>query len=258
MRASRRPIGETTWAVLACQLGLVVVVLGAWQLASGRLVKPLWISRPTDIFAQLWEWVAEGSLWPHLVTTLTEMLIGFVIGSTLGIVAGLVLGVLPAVATILNPLLTGLYAMPKVALAPLFILLFGIDLASKVALVAVTVFFLVFLNTMSGIREVDQDLADSLRLMGATGGEVFRKVMVPSAAIWVFNGLRISVRYALTAAVYGEIIASNQGVGFLVSYSKNALDTAGTFAALTVLALLGLTFTLLVARAETSSLKWKI
>lgn len=257
MRASRLR-DDPLWLVLMCQAGILALVLGGWELASGRLIKPLWVSRPSEIAVVLWSWIVDGSLAGHLLTTLTEMVIGFAIGAVLGIVSGFVLGVFPTAAQVLNPLVTGLYAMPKVALAPLFILLFGIDLGSKVALVAATVFFLVFLNALSGVREIDQDLIGALRLMGATPTEVFRKVVAPSAAIWVFNGLRISVRYALTAAVYGEIIASNRGVGFLVSYYRGQLDSAGTFAALVVLMVLGLVFTLMVSRMEASTLKWKI
>ncbi len=249
---------RSTWAVAACQAMVVVAGLAAWEFASGRLVKPMWVSRPGDVFRLVAEWLADGSLWGHLETTLVEMALGFAIGGVLGIVGGFALGLLPTVAGVLSPLLTGFYAMPKVALAPLFILLFGIDLGSKIALVAVTVFFLVFMNALSGVREADADLADALRLMGASEAEVFAKVVVPGAAIWVFNGLRISVRYALTAAVYGEIVASNRGVGFLVSYYRGQLDAAGTFAALFVLMVLGLVFTVLVSRVETRALRWKI
>src|SRR6202171_4382222 len=171
-------MSRSSWAVLGCQVAVVAVVLGFWQLASGPLIKPLWISRPSEIFALLWEWIVDGSLWPHVAVTLTEMVIGVAIGAAGGIVAGIILGSLPTVATVLSPLITGLYAMPKVALAPLFILLFGIDLASKVALVVVTVFFLVLLNTISGIRNVDRDLENSLLVMGASRFDVFRKVTI--------------------------------------------------------------------------------
>lgn len=247
----------SAWVVLACQVAIVVVFLGAWQLASGPLIKPLWISSPSEIFALTIEWIVEGSLWPHVLVTLSEIVIGFVIGAVAGIVVGIILGSLPTVEHILSPLIVGLYAMPKVALAPLFILLFGIDLESKVALVVVTVFFLVLLNTISGMRGVDTDLKNSLLVMGGSNFDVFLKVTIPSALIWVFNGLRISVRYALTSAVYGEIIASNEGLGFLINRSKSMLDAAGTFAALGVLMAIGLTFTLLVARVGTSTMKWK-
>lgn len=253
----RLAISRTTLAVLACQAAIVVLFLGTWQMASGPLIKPLWISSPTEIFALLVEWIGDGSLWPHVLVTLSEIVIGFLIGAACGIAVGIVLGSLPTVEHILSPLIVGLYAMPKVALAPLFILLFGIDLESKIALVVVTVFFLVLLNTISGMRSVDADLVNSLLVMGASRFDVFRKVTAPSALIWVFNGLRISVRYALTSAVYGEIIASNQGLGFLINRSKSMLDAAGTFAALGVLMLIGLTFTLLVARLGNIAMKWK-
>jgi hypothetical protein len=126
------------------------------------------------------------------------------------------LGFMPNVYRIVEPYLAGLYCLPKIALAPLFVMLLGIDLASKVALVAITVFFLILYSTLDGVRDIDRDLVLSMRQMGATRRETSLKVLIPGALRWVFTGMRIAVRYAFTAAVLGEVIAANRGVGYLV------------------------------------------
>ena len=163
---------------------------------------------------------------------------GFIIGSVGGVVLGIWLGVSPFASRLLNPYLNALNALPKVALAPLFVLWFGLGIESKIALAAVLVLFLVFLNTFAGVREVDQDLIDGARLMRATRVQVIAKVIIPSAMSWVFAGLKISVPYALIGAVLGEMIAANRGLGYLVQFSGSQFDTAGVFAVLFVIALL--------------------
>src|SRR5690606_8570383 len=132
------------------------------------------------------------------------------------------------------------YSLPKVALAPLFIVWFGIGLEMKVILTAAIVFFIVFLNTFTGVREVSAELVAILRLMGAKERHLLTKVIVPSAIVWVFAGLRLSVPYALIGAVVGEIIASNRGLGYLVAHAAGQFDTAGTFAALFSIVILAL------------------
>src|SRR5262249_48968999 len=160
--------------------------------------------------------VADGSLWRHLEGTLLAMLLGYAIGCAAGVAGGLLLGFMPFVQRVLTPYLAGLYALPKIALAPLFIILFGIDIESKVALVAITVFFMLLYSTLDGVRDSDPDLARGLELMGATRREIGIKLLVPATLPWIFTGMRISVRYALTATILGEIIGANRGVGFLI------------------------------------------
>ena len=163
---------------------------------------------------------------------------GFLIGAVGGAILGVWLGVSPFASRLLNPYLNALNALPKVALAPLFVLWFGLGIESKIALAAVLVLFLVFLNTFAGVREVDQDLIDGARLMRATRTQVILKVIIPSAMSWVFAGLKIAMPYALIGAVLGEMIAANRGLGYLVQFSGSQFDTAGVFAVLFVIALL--------------------
>jgi NitT/TauT family transport system permease protein len=240
------------------QVGLGVAVLLLWQGASGRLVDNFFISNPLDVGARLYRWTVDGSIFGHIGATLYATSMGFVIGSVGGAILGVWLGVSPFASRLLNPYLNALNALPKVALAPLFVLWFGLGIESKIALAAVLVLFLVFLNTFAGVREVDQDLIDGARLMRATQRQVITKVIVPSALSWLFAGLRVSVPYALIGAVLGEMIASNRGLGYLVQFSGAQFDTAGVFAVLIVIALLAMALNFVVDIVQNRMERWRI
>ena len=249
----RGPVAMALW-----QTALGIAVLLIWQGASGRLVDSFFISNPIDVGARLFRWTADGSIFRHIGATLYATGLGFIIGSVLGAVLGIWLGVSPFASRLLNPYLNALNALPKVALAPLFVLWFGLGIESKVALAAVLVLFLVFLNTFAGVREVDQDLIDGARLMRATRAQVVLKVIIPSAMSWVFAGLKIAMPYALIGAVLGEMIAANRGLGYLVQFSGSQFDTAGVFAVLFVIALLAVALNHLVDMAQSRMERWRI
>jgi len=245
-------------AMLAYQIGLGVALLLVWQGASDRLIDDFFISNPIDVTERLYGWIADGSLFLNIWATVYATLMGFVIGSAGGAILGIWLGVSPFASRLLSPYLNALNALPKVALAPLFVLWFGLGIESKVALAAVLVLFLVFLNTIAGVREVDQDLIDGARLMKASRRQVITKVIIPSTMSWVFAGLRISVPYALIGAVLGEMIAANRGLGYLVQFSGAQFDSAGVFAVLIVIALLAVALNLLVDLVQSRSQRWRI
>jgi NitT/TauT family transport system permease protein len=214
------------------RLAILAVLLALWQFASGRLINPLFISSPTRIAATFWTWLIDGTLVYHAAITAAEAFAGFILGATLGMIAGVLLGRAKRAADLLNPFITAFYSLPKIALAPLFIIWFGIGIEMKIVLTAAVVFFLVFLNTYTGVRGVSPELVAILRLMGAREGHVMRKVVLPSAIVWVFTGLRLSVPYAVIGAIVGEIIASNRGLGYLLTFSSSQFNTAGVFASL--------------------------
>lgn len=252
------PRGLGSSFMLSCQVVLGIVVLMIWQGASGRLVDDFFISNPLDVGQRLYDWIIDGSLFLHLWATVYETFLGFVVGAAVGVVLGIWLGVSPFTSRLLNPYLNALNALPKVALAPLFVLWFGLGVESKVALAAVLVLFLVFLNTYAGVREVDQDLIDGARLMRASRVQVITKVIIPSALSWVFAGLKISVPYALIGAVLGEMLAANRGLGYLVQYSGSQFDTAGVFAVLFVIALLAVVLNFLVELVQHRMQRWRV
>ena len=246
-------VGMVLW-----QSALGIAILFVWQGVSGRLVDNFFISNPIDVGRRLVEWTLDGSIFLHLSATVYATTVGFVLGSVIGAVLGIWLGVSPFVSRLLNPYLTALNALPKVALAPLFVLWFGLGIESKIALAAVLVLFLVFLNTFAGVRQVDQDLIDGARLMRATRIQVITKVIVPSALSWLFAGLRVSVPYALIGAVLGEMIASNRGLGYLVQFSGAQFDTAGVFAVLIVIAILAMALNFVVDIVQNRMERWRI
>jgi NitT/TauT family transport system permease protein len=255
-RASLQDLGGV--AMLLCQMALGIVILLLWQGASGRLVDNFFISNPVDVGRRLVGWTMDGSIFGHIGATLYATGMGFLIGAVGGVVLGVWLGVAPFASRLLNPYLNALNALPKVALAPLFVLWFGLGVESKIALAAVLVLFLVFLNTFAGVREVDQDLIDGARLMRATRAQIITKVIIPSALSWVFAGLKIAVPYALIGAVLGEMIAANRGLGYLVQFSGSQFDAAGVFAVLIVIALLAVGLNFLVELVQHRMERWRI
>lgn len=256
-RSRRAARAREAFILAVARLSLLAVVLGAWQLASGDFLDPFFFSSPMAIGEQLWELFASGEVWPHLWVTLQEMAAGFAIGATAGIATGLAFGTMPFLGKVFDPFIIAFYSLPKIALAPLLILWFGIDLAPKIVLSAIIVYFLVFFNTLSGVRAVDIDLVNVLRVMGATKRQVMMKVTVPSALTWIFAGLKVSVPYALVGAVTGELIASSRGLGFLVQRSAAYFDTTGVFAALFILMLISTTLDQVLGVVEGRYMRWR-
>jgi NitT/TauT family transport system permease protein len=234
-----------------------VLFLLVWQFASGTVVPKFFISSPSAIYLSLQSSILSGQFFSNMAVTALEAFLGFTIGAALGVLAGIALGRSAMLAEFFNPFIIAFYSLPKVALAPLFILWLGIGLNMKVTLTASIVFFLVFFNTFSGVRNVSQELIAILRLMGASQRQVLTKVVLPSAITWVFAGLRISVPYALIGAIVGELIASNRGLGAMLSQAQGQFDTAGVFAALFGIVILSSILNLAVKIAEVKLMPWK-
>jgi sulfonate transport system permease protein len=248
-----RPLG-----IAVIRTAMLATLLAGWEALSGNVIPKFWISSPSAIVAVLGGWIRDLSLFGHVAATLTEMALGYVIGAASGIACGLGLGFLPRLERIAAPLIAALYALPKIALAPLFVILFGIGLESKIVLVASTVFFLLLYNTLDGVRDIDRDIVQALEVMGATRREIVRKALVPATLPWIFTGLRIAVRYAFTAAILGELMASNEGIGYLIEASAGDYNTAGVYAAVFVLVAFSVLFTELLTRTEASALRWRV
>ncbi|SES00656.1 ABC transporter permease [Psychrobacillus sp. OK032] len=243
--------------IRSIRLAILVSFIIIWETVSGRLVDKFWISSPIDIVSTLYKWATSGDLFFHLSITLQETFIGFFLGAFGGIFVGFILGRWAFAAQVLDPFITAIYSLPKIALAPLFILWFGIGIEMKIIFAGMIVFFLVFFNTYAGVKDVDDDLLDDIRLMGANKRQIMLKVILPSAMTWVFVGLKLSVPYALVGAVVGEIVASNKGIGFLIQYSAGNFDTAGTFAALTILIIVSVSLNATLSILESKLLRWK-
>jgi NitT/TauT family transport system permease protein len=235
------------------------VGIAVWQIGANlHWLDPGVLASPLAIWDHLTKWTLDGTLAFQSWITIQETVAGFIIGAIAGIVLGFALGRYPAVAEILDPYILAIYSVPKVALAPLFLVWFGIGIQMKIILAAVTVVFIVFFNTLAGVRNVDRDFVDAVWLMGAKQRDILLKVLVPSAMGWALTGVRISIPYALIGAIIGELIASNRGIGYLIASSAAAYDTAGVFAALIVLTVLALVLNAIVDAIDRRLSKWKV
>lgn len=251
--------GATGTRLFALRVCFGVVLVGAWQ-----LVAAVWsgsdqtISSPSAVASRLWTWLDDGTLLSNTGVTMKETALGFLVGAGGGIVGGIALGLMRRVGDVVIPYLMGLYSLPKMALAPLFILWFGIGVEMKVALGAVLVLFLVLLNTMAGVRDVDQGQIDSLKLMGASRWQMLWKLTLPSSGAAILLGIKLSVPYALIGAIVGELIAATDGLGFVIKNASAQYDTTGVFVCLVVLAILALVLNQLVEWLERWTLAWKV
>jgi NitT/TauT family transport system permease protein len=236
--------------IAALRVLLIAVILGSLEMLPWPASAKLWMIKPSAIVQTLWTWLIDGLIWEHLSATLVTMSLGYVIGSVLGICCGLLLGLLPRVNRTLTPFLAAANALPKIALAPLLIIIFGLGYGSKVPLVAATVFFLVFNSTLDGVKSADPDTVESMKIMGATRLEEIYKILLPSALPWVFTGMRIAVRYAFTNTILAELIAANSGLGYLIESNAARFDATGTYAAVLVLVVVSVSLTEILVKLE--------
>ncbi|MEV0163315.1 NitT/TauT family transport system permease protein [Nonomuraea fuscirosea] len=244
----------TVWSLRAL---LVVALLVVWELTAERWFDITFTSKPSDIWTRLVQWHQDGTLWSNTWITVQEVVYGFLLGAAAGALTGFVLASARAFYQVLDPFIMALYAIPKVALAPLFIVWFGIGMSMKVLLAAATVFFLVFLNVAAGVREVDRGLIDAVRLMGGGRRDILVKVVVPSSMTGLLTGLKVAIPYALIGAVIGELVASNRGLGYLINDAAAQFDTAGVFATLVVLSVIAALLNLVVGLLDRRASRWK-
>lgn len=235
---------------------LLAVLLALWQGASAYFGAQ-WVPAPATVAVRFWAVLAKGDLWFHGSYSLASALAGFAIGGIPGVLLPFVLRRAKTLSAILDPYLVAGYGMPKIALAPLFILWFGIGIGSKVALVASIVFFLVFFVTAAGLASVDQRLLAMARVLGASERRIAREIVWPSSVPYILTGFRIAAPYAIGTAVIGELISSNRGLGYLIQLSANDFDAAGAFVGIVALALLVAVLNWGLNLLEAHLLRWR-
>lgn len=244
--------------MLIWQLLLGIASLLTWQgLVTAGLLDKFFFSRPSEILARVWQWASSGTIWVHLAITLTEAALSFAIGVALGIVLGFLLARVDWLAALLDPYIRIANALPRVVLAPIFLLWFGLGIWSKVALGVTVVFFIVFFNTYQGVRDVDGVLLNNARMLGASERQLIRHVLIPSALTWIFSSLHISIGFAIIAVIVGEYLGASKGIGYVISQAEGVFDTTGVFAGMTVLAAVVLVVGAGVNRLERWLLRWK-
>ncbi len=246
-------------ALRCWQLGILAIILGGWHLSSTLSQKSaFFFGKPLDVAKRLWVWfVTDADIYGHLSVTLAETLMAFVIGTLAGLLVGLWLALSPRAAAVFDPYLKSLNAMPRVILAPIFALWFGLGMGSKVALAVTLVFFIVFFNVYQGVREVSPTLLANARMLGASHRHLLRHVYLPSATSWVFSSLHTSVGMAFVGAVVGEYLGSARGVGYLILQAEGTFDITTVFAGIVVLTLCALVLDEIVGIAEKHLMKWQ-
>jgi NitT/TauT family transport system permease protein len=249
--------GRGTVRLYVQRAALFALFLVAWHLASGTVMPTYSISKPADVAIAFWRLVSGPSLWTNLAATLQEAALGLAVGSISGIAVGITLGWFRYFSRLVDPFIVAVYGLPKLALAPLFILWFGIGLEMKVAFVAMTVFFLVLWNALGGVRAVDPELISVVRLTGAKWHQILRYVTLPSSVEWIFVGMKLAVPYAVVGALVAEMLASNRGLGYLLMAAASTFDVAQMLAVLVVLIFITTTLNFVLARVEARLLRWK-
>jgi len=222
----------------------IIVFLGVllfWEAISEifGLVHPVWISSPSRIAVRLIKWIM-GDLAKHMAVTLWETMLGFAVGVSLGIMVGLILGLCKTISVILDPFIMALNSLPRIVLAPLFILWFGIGIMSKVVLIITMVFFILLYNTLAGVRSIDPMYLNLILSLGGNFRHIMTKIVLPWCVPYIFAGIKLSIGMSLVGAVIGEFLASNVGLGFLIAWSSSMFDTTGVFAGIVILMVLAL------------------
>jgi NitT/TauT family transport system permease protein len=256
-QAQRRAKQRYRRSVTLGQAAVIVIVAAFWQFGSGRLFDPFFVGSPSGVVKVLINDFADPGFYGDLRVTGFEMGLGYLLGGLGGIALGLLFARWRFAADITDPFFNALNSLPRIALAPLLVIWFGIDMASKVVLAATLVFFLTFFTTLSGVRNVDSALIDVARLVGASQRQIFRYVMLPGAAAWIINGLKISLPYALIGVIVGEFLVSSSGLGYRLNYYSTSYNTNGTFAMLLVMMALMMMLNALMNLFERHALRWR-
>jgi NitT/TauT family transport system permease protein len=281
---------QNSRSTLAWQISICVVVLSVWQWGYQLhtrfpwlvpdLLDPYFISKPSEIFEQFLilsclksklgvfnGWFngdfakcmarTENNLWVATAITLKNTFFGFIIGVTSGFAAGLILGRSERLSAIFQPFITAVNSIPRIALAPIIVLAFGIGDTSKIVTSWIVVVFLVFYNTFEGARSIDEGFINAARLLGASEWQITRTVVIPSTMAWVFASLTPAISFALIGVIVGEFIGAEKGIGRLIIESEARGEASGMMVAVTVLMLVGVVLAALIRRLQAYLLRWQ-
>ena len=261
IRREKRVIRAWQWAVL------LLIFVFWWAMTKPGLIPPFFFENdaqaafffgePVEIFRRIWSWFSTCEIYRHLAVTLYETVMAFAIGTATGLAVGLWLALSPRAAAVADPFIKGFNSMPRVILAPIFAVWFGLGPASKIALGVTLVFFIVFFNVYQGVREVNPTVLSSARMLGANRSQLLRTVYLPSAMSWVFSSLHTSVGMAFVAAVIGEYLGSAEGVGYLILQAETTFDMNTVMAGILVLTACALAIDRLVTELERRLMRWQ-
>jgi NitT/TauT family transport system permease protein len=249
-------------AILVAQVVVLILVFGGWQLfTSLKIVDPFFFGQPSGIVRTAWQWVQhgtnQGSIWLQIYTTMEEAIFGFLIGVAAGVVVGVLLGQFRFLSDVLSPYIKAVNALPRIVLGALFVIVLGLGISSKIVLAAFLVFFVVFFNAYQGVREVDGNLVNNARVLGASRMQVIRNVVIPSAMTWIIASLHVAFGFAVIGAIVGEVLGAQHGLGVLITDSQNNFNTDGIFAGMIIIGLIALIAEWLISLLERRLLAWR-
>ena len=261
-KARARAVRRRALLVNGTRLVVLVLFLGLWEWFSrAGVIDKFNFSMPSEVYDQIRTWVmhgtAQGSLGAQIWATLQEALYGWVIGVAAGVLLGIALGRVRFLADVFGPYVKILNAMPRIVLAPIFLIWFGLGPASKIASAVVLVFFPVFFNAFQGAREVDRNLVANARILGASNRQVTFQVVIPSATSWIFTSLHVSFGFALIGAVVGELLGADKGMGLLIRNAQNNFSPNGVLAGMVVIGVIALIAEALITALEKRLLRWR-
>ena len=242
----------------ARQLVALATLLALWE-AAGRagMLNPLYLPSPSQIGAALFDLFSDGRIWPHLEATFTAALGGLALGIAVGVVLGVAAALVRLVAELLEPVMTLLNAVPRVILAPLFVIWLGIGLASKIALSFILVAVLIFFTVFTGIRQVDRRMVERVITLGGDRWALVRHVYLPSVTAWILSNMKIAVGFAFTGALVGEFVAATHGLGYLLSFAQSTYNAALMFALIVLILVVVLLIFGIAGRLEKYLLRWQ-
>jgi len=218
------------------RIAVLAVIAVAWEAGTrAGVIDPYFVSRPSRLAVTVGGWFTGGFIYPHIWATVQEAVLGLAVGIAGGVVIGMLFAFFPFLSALFQPLMVVFNATPRIALAPLFIVWLGIGLASKVAMVVSLVFFIIFFSTYAGLRDVDVNLVNHVRVIGGTRRDLMRHVLLPSALTWIFASLRACVGFAVIGAIIGEYLGADRGIGWIVQYGESMFDSNMVIAGLLVL-----------------------
>ena len=251
--------------ILIAQVVLAVVLIGSWQLLTAtKVIDPFFYGQPSGIAKQLGNYFTQGSqatefgsYWTQIETTLKEAVFGFILGTVTGIVFGVALGTSPFLSKVIGPYIKVFNAIPRIVLGSIFLVAFGLGQLPKVLLAAVLVFFVVFFNAFQGVREVDRNILNNARVLGASPLRIIRDVTVPSALTWIIASLHTAFGFAIVGALVGEVLGAQSGLGLVITTAQNQFNPDGVFATMIVIAVITLFAEFLLTRLERRLLSWR-
>lgn len=249
------------WPVHLMRVALIVVWLGSWEISATYWIDPFYYSKPSAIWHRLVDWftvgTSFGSIWTNIGFTLSEAVYGFFIGAIAGVILGVSLGRSQFFADVCAPFIKAANAIPRIVLASLFVIWFGLGMSSKVATAVVLVFFAVFFNAFQGAREVDKVINDNARILGASRLQMMTTIVLPSATSWILASLHTAFGFALIGAIVGEFTGADKGLGLLIANAQGTFDSAGIYAGMIIVTVIALFAEWVLTLLEKRLMAWR-